>query len=627
MQSIPPSVMHFTLYIGLLLYPSLCFSAPNDWAEGSAGLHDGATRDYFNRGAQLRWTHFMGDWVDASGKQQGNKAYADAVILDTDTIQLIQWDVSSLVHMWHTGQALNQGFLLRLYKKGGPTVFASRENSVPAHRPKLILKTASKTYTLSPVADTYIARSTYQSQGHKTTIRASKNNQHILIRFDLRSIPSTARIQSAFLQLTTTQQYGGTTTIGVFRSRHGEPLASSSPRMGVASQYTEDTGITQHPDVLFAERFETTNWKANWTRVSGDLGVTSSDPARAFQPLLGKALWSRIAKGKLSALSMLYEFKKEGISEPEEIYFRYYLRLSSNWNQTVQGGKLPGIVGTYDKAGWGGRKSDGTNGWSARGSFGLTIPKGNPLAGHTPIGNYVYHTDQKTTYGDVWIWTKGYKGYIPTKRWICIEQYVKLNTPSNANGVLRTWVDGQLAFEKKDIRYRTTAKLKIQRIWFNLYHGGKTASPYDQHIFIDHVVIARQYIGPLKRRPMPQPDAPPREAPSEYTVDAGTPSDSTFEPQPELDKREQKPTTDTQPDVRSADTQPTETVKNFKDQEINNEQDHISDTHTGPSEHTTQVDSPNGPAQTGCGCVSSQIPSIWLTFFILLFCLKRRHRT
>ena len=35
----------------------------------------------------------------------------------------------------------------------------------------------------------------------------------------------------------------------------------------------------------------------------------------------------------------------------------------------------------------------------------------------------------------------------------------------------------------------------------NVYHGGKAVSPYDQHLFIDHVVVAGGYIGPLPSPP------------------------------------------------------------------------------------------------------------------------------
>lgn len=31
----------------------------------------------------------------------------------------------------------------------------------------------------------------------------------------------------------------------------------------------------------------------------------------------------------------------------------------------------------------------------------------------------------------------------------------------------------------------------------NVYHGGMALSPSDQHLFIDNVVVARKYIGPM----------------------------------------------------------------------------------------------------------------------------------
>ena len=73
-----------------------------------------------------------------------------------------------------------------------------------------------------------------------------------------------------------------------------------------------------------------------------------------------------------------------------------------------------------------------------------------------------------------------------------------MNTPGEKDGVLRAWVDGRLAFEKTDVRFRRSDQLKIEQVWMNVYHGGK--SPYDQHLFIDNVVIAKKYIGPMTAR-------------------------------------------------------------------------------------------------------------------------------
>ena len=106
----------------------------------------------------------------------------------------------------------------------------------------------------------------------------------------------------------------------------------------------------------------------------------------------------------------------------------------------------------------------------------------------------------KSSYGTDWVWSKNYLGYLRTNRWYAIEQYCRLNTPGKNDGILLGWVDGQPAFEKSDVRFRLTDKLKIEQIWMNVYHGGKTASPYDQHVFVDNVVIAKKYIGPMKTK-------------------------------------------------------------------------------------------------------------------------------
>jgi len=288
-------------------------------------------------------------------------------------------------------------------------------------------------------------------------------------------------------------------TTGVFRCCQGERGPPSEPLKGLGWKYVGDRAIEKDPDVVFCTGFESDRWPDEWTTAAERkvLATIDSDLPRKFDPLQGKALRVRIAQGATGALNTIYKFQQKIGREPEQIYFRYYLRLADDWNQTVQGGKLPGISGTYGAAGWGGRKSDGTEGWSARGAFHLTIPTDNPLAATTPIGTYCYHADMQDNYGDIWIWQKDYLGYLKNNRWYCIEQYLKLNAPDQKDGVIRAWVDGRLAFEKLEIRFRRTDRLKIEQVWMNVYHGGTRPSPYDQHLYIDNVVIANQYIGPM----------------------------------------------------------------------------------------------------------------------------------
>ena len=471
-----------------------------DWAEGSTVHNDGANREFYNAGAFLPWKQFMGDWRDADDVQNGDAAYAETNVADTDTRKPVRWDVTSLVKQWADGTHPNQGFLLRITDGRGPIMFASRESKDATLRPKLQLTGALGSIDLAPAADTYLTKSTYRSQGKTVELRVSAEPDHLLIRFDFSSAATIGDLSKATLVLQTTKQFGSA-DIGIFRCRQGHYEPISQGVLGIAARYPNDRGIADDPDVVFATGFEKKDWQEEWTKAAPQDKIDIIDidgQFKKYQPLSGKALRCRIAKDQFTALNTLFKFDEQTSAEPEEIYFRYYLRLADDWNQTVQGGKLPGISGTYSVAGWGGRKSDGKNGWSARGLFKKTLPAGNPLAGRTPIGFYCYHADMKSSYGTDWVWSKDYLGFLRTNRWYAIEQYCRLNTPGKNDGILLGWVDGQSAFHKTDVRFRLTDKLKIEQIWMNVYHGGKTPSPYDQHVFIDNVVIAKKYIGPMR---------------------------------------------------------------------------------------------------------------------------------
>lgn len=247
-------------------------------------------------------------------------------------------------------------------------------------------------------------------------------------------------------------------------------------------------------NILFTCDFESDTWYKEWDIDKKDkhTDVVTADPIRKFKPFRDKALRIKVDKGGHYGTSLQFRFKERLGEEPEEIYFRYYLRFADDWDP-VKGGKLPGITGTYGRAGWGGRRVNGRDGWSARGLFdGQNNDK-------TPIGFYCYHVDMKGKYGSHWVWDKNNLGYLQNNRWYCVEQYAKMNTPGQNDGILRGWVNGQLAFEKTDVRMRDVDTLKIETIWVNLYLGGTWTAESDHHLYIDDVVIARNYIGPVQK--------------------------------------------------------------------------------------------------------------------------------
>jgi hypothetical protein len=473
-------------------------AARNDWAEGTPGLENGASRDFYNRAGLLPWRHFMGDWRDAGGVAQGDAAFAVTTVVDDDSGRFIEWDVTGMVQAWLDGSLRTSGFFLRPVAGGGSFDFRSREHATPQQRPQLVIVTQDGTSTLEAEADTYLDTSTYTSLGDEDRMRVSTSPNHALLRFDVSGLAAGTTVATATLRLYTYRQYGGgSIDIGVFLCDQGHDLPPSDPIPGLAAGYSRDQGIDSHPDVYYFDPFESADWVNGWTHVAGNLDIVSEDPSLLFVPCIGNALRVALLQGTHTAMNVGYHFLDETGAEPEEAYFRYYLRFADDWEQTVDGGKMPGFAGTYGVAGWGGRPSDGTNGWSARGTYYLSIPDDNPLAGTTPLGNYVYHADMGGTYGDVWLWQDDYRGLLADNRWHCIEQYVRMNTPTVNDGALRAWVDGRLAFEKTDLRFRDVDSLKVEEVWMNVYHGGSATSPYDQHLYIDNLVIASSYIGPM----------------------------------------------------------------------------------------------------------------------------------
>ena len=103
----------FLLAAWALASPAPAPAAPNDWAEGTPGKDDGATRDYYNRAGLLAWKHRLGDWRDARDAEQGDAPYATATVRDEDATRALDWDVTALVREWVAGKHPNQGMLLR----------------------------------------------------------------------------------------------------------------------------------------------------------------------------------------------------------------------------------------------------------------------------------------------------------------------------------------------------------------------------------------------------------------------------------------------------------------------------------------------------------------------------------
>ena len=482
---------HFGCWLAVLLLTMSQNTVALTWNDGVGG----ATRDYYSSAAKLPWDKKRGDWRDIEGKLWGEKAFVEKLIKRRSDNKII-FDVKRLILGFQTEKYKNNGFLLRVLS-GSVVKLFSKENREQQKQPYLIIETNKNQYVLPAISDTFLDSTTSKSLGKSSSLTVSRT-QPTLIIFDLKQLKKNEKVIKAELQVTVKKMYGNSSKVGIYRI---DPAPNSSPAApisdGIAKKYPLDKNISVDKNVYFATSFENTNWQDGW-KGGGQMGqVITSDDANKFSQFLGRAISSTIPKGKTTGLNYHLKFKDLGVPEPEEAYFRYYIRLADNWDQTVTGGKLPGFAGTYNRAGWGSRKPNGENGWSARGRFLKTIHSNNKRI--NPIGSYVYHVDQYGYYGSAWTWSKGEGGLLENNRWYCIEQFVKLNEPNKKNGELRAWVDGRLVFKQKGLRFRLSNKLKIEEVWFNVYHGGTASSPRDQTVYIDNLVVSKKYIGPVKK--------------------------------------------------------------------------------------------------------------------------------
>jgi hypothetical protein len=135
----------------------------------------------------------------------------------------------------------------------------------------------------------------------------------------------------------------------------------------------------------------------------------------------------------------------------------YSLFLPADFN-FGSGGELPGLFGgiNYQPA----DRPDGIRGLASRfrwgpdgkGDLGLQTPATSGITGqfNLDIGSFV----------------------IPKGRWVSVEQETVLNTPGNADGMARLWLDGQLKIQRSKILWRTTETLSLTGVIHDVWYGG-----------------------------------------------------------------------------------------------------------------------------------------------------------
>jgi hypothetical protein len=497
-------------YRFLLAAMMWCVLCPNAAAFAFRDTADGVSCRHFDVAMAQLWPSGQARWIDAAGAVDGGRAFDVQAVDPSAKKPTLRWNVTALVQGWAQGSFQNEGLVLAGVGKAGGAQFHSRESPEIGLRPSLqITYSSGASELLGPAADSDLDCSTYGGTGHGPALNAGPKTW-VVLRFDLQRLRKgqAGDVKRAELILvrtgTSVFAVGG---LGVFRLE--TPYSQPMPPLeaGLAANFPGDRGIEKHPEVLFVDRFDAAQIDPRWTPGDREVRMVLEpiSPQAASAPLAIEAnsLRATIPARKNTGLDLRYDFKVRGQPEPDEVYLRYYLRLGREWRSITDSGKLPGLAGTYGKVGWGGRGWDGQLGWSARGSFIKGPPADHPLFGRVALASYVYHSKAGPSgYGETLTWDGAQgAGFIETERWVCVEQFVKLNTPGAEDGVLKAWVDGRLVFSRSNFRFRDNPQVKIQNAWMDLYYGGADVSPRSYAIHIDNVVIAKRYIGPMAAAP------------------------------------------------------------------------------------------------------------------------------
>lgn len=285
---------------------------------------------------------------------------------------------------------------------------------------------------------------------------------------------------------------------------------------GLAARYADDAGIEKDPAVVFHDGFETGDLREKWDTVFHDATLRLAEEPENVNG--GKrAVEFTFPQRASSAGNGLMKRLKE---ERDVLFLRFYSRFEKGFDVTGAGSFHNGgsIAARYYANGRStpGQPADGRNKFMV--SYESTVYSDGPPPGY--LIAYVYHPDQRGRYGDAFFPPGKVqpntskpgdfgKSFVPRPnvapqlgRWHCFELMVRANTPGRRDGRIAFWLDGKLAADFPNLRFRDVDSLKIDFFTVGGYINPSKART--NKLWYDDVVAATSYVGP-RFRPEKQP--------------------------------------------------------------------------------------------------------------------------
>lgn len=278
---------------------------------------------------------------------------------------------------------------------------------------------------------------------------------------------------------------------------------------GIAARYPGDVGIGEDPAVILAEDFEDDGLrKRGWYDINGegkrilvsdDDHITGERSLKLIYPEGHTGPWMRaphFAQGH------------------DTVHVRYYRKWADGWEwggpgdgnghdtRLIANGPDVPKQAYKDSDAWVLMMESCTHlGKWQRGHFGLMLFAKSDF--YSEAAKQVQQTLRPQGHqpkGREWWLATVDQSRAPRSesgRWYCVEYAATMNTPGQADGRVQGWIDGVQVYDVRDclIRDADQSELQWRRWWLGPYfHGGTTR---EQASYLDSLVIATSYIGPI----------------------------------------------------------------------------------------------------------------------------------
>lgn len=264
---------------------------------------------------------------------------------------------------------------------------------------------------------------------------------------------------------------------------------------GLAANYENARAMGDHPEVIFADPFESREKvQGEWDEARNASTVLSLVPGGADG---GKALRVEATLGEDTGGGLTRWFDSS-----EVVFVRFYAKFDSQCdyvhhfvtlraNRGLQGkDKWSGFGGAGLKPAGDDRFSTALEPW---GNWGRWEPPGK--------WNFYSYWHQMKASPDGKYWGNGFRPekqpLIQKGRWICAEFMLKHNTPGKADGEQAYWIDGELRGHWRGIPWRTSETLWANALTLEAYITDRWTKQKTNTVYFDNVVVAKAYVGPL----------------------------------------------------------------------------------------------------------------------------------